>query len=201
MTTANKVTVFRVLLVPFFVVELVNYLHTGKEAHRIAALAAFFSASILDGVDGFIARHFHQVSELGKFLDPLADKLLLVSAIVSLGFNHGPHLSLIPIWFTGAVLGRDLLLLIGLGVIHFTMGKVNISPCLVGKAATVLQMTLVLFILLKWDTHFPSVLFFLALTASIFTGISGLIYLWDGMRVLGSHPSSSPTNPAPPPDK
>jgi len=92
MTTANKITILRILLIPFFVVELIYYIRTGREVFRVAAIVSFLLASVLDGVDGYIARHFHQISELGKILDPLADKSLLVSAIVTLSFNHGVFL-------------------------------------------------------------------------------------------------------------
>ena len=78
MTTANKITVLRILLVPFFIYLLLEYREVGEEWRRWAALGCFAVAAVLDGVDGFIARRFHQKSELGAVLDPLADKLLLV---------------------------------------------------------------------------------------------------------------------------
>jgi len=87
MTTANKITILRILLIPFFVVELLYYLETGNEVHRLLALLTFAVTAILDGVDGYIARRYNQKSELGAILDPLADKLLLVSAIITLSFN------------------------------------------------------------------------------------------------------------------
>ena len=90
MTTANKITIFRILLVPFFVVEILYYVRSGNELHRLLGLIAFAVAAILDGVDGFVARHFNQRSELGTILDPLADKLLLVSAIVLLTSTTNP---------------------------------------------------------------------------------------------------------------
>ena len=101
MTTANKITILRILLIPFFVVELIYYLQTGNEIHRLLALLSFAITAILDGVDGYIARRYNQKSELGAILDPLADKLLLVSAIVTLSFNRSPHLGQIPLWLTG----------------------------------------------------------------------------------------------------
>ena len=72
MTTANKVTILRILLIPFFVVELIYYVRTGNEVYRLFAVLSFAIAAILDGVDGYIARHFNQKSELGAILDPLA---------------------------------------------------------------------------------------------------------------------------------
>src|SRR4051812_31045423 len=79
MTAANKVTISRILLVPFFVVSVIYYVNTGVEWYRWLAISCFGVAAVSDGIDGFIARHFNQRSELGAVLDPLADKLLLVS--------------------------------------------------------------------------------------------------------------------------
>jgi CDP-diacylglycerol--glycerol-3-phosphate 3-phosphatidyltransferase len=196
MTTANKVTILRILLIPFFVVELIYYTRAGNELCRLVAILSFAVASILDGVDGYIARHYHQISELGKILDPLADKLLLVSAIVTLSFNHGNYLGQIPLWLIGTIIGRDLLILIGMIVIHHFVRKVAVRPRVSGKIATVLQMAVVIIILLKWDSGQGALwLKSVALGAAIFTGISGLLYTWDGMKQLGSHPASSPTKP------
>src|SRR3974390_1028359 len=101
MTTANKVTILRILLIPFFVVEMIYYVRTGIPAHRLAAILRFGVAAICDGVEGYIARRYTQKSELGAILDPLADKLLLVSAIVVLSFDNSPYFRQVPLWLTG----------------------------------------------------------------------------------------------------
>jgi cardiolipin synthase len=199
MTTANKVTILRILLIPFFVIEVLYYVKTGTEAYRLAALLTFAVAAICDGVDGYIARHYHQYSELGAILDPLADKLLLVSGVVLLSFDHGPLLGQIPPWLWVTIVGRDLLILIGMGVIQMTVGKVRVRPRLLGKAATVLQMASVLWLLLKWDMVWDSRWFTgVAMGAAFCTGVSGLLYVYDGARQLSSSPKSLPS---PPPGK
>ena len=194
MTTANKITILRILLIPFFVVELIYYVETGNEIHRLVAILSFAVAAILDGVDGYIARHYNQISELGKILDPLADKILLVSGIVTLSFNHGTFLGQIPLWLTGTIIGRDFLILIGMVVIQLTVGKVAVRPRFIGKCSTVLQMAVVIWILLKWDAgsgaHWLKIWM---VGAAVCTGVSGLLYIWDGVKQLGSHPASSPT--------
>src|SRR5215204_2390455 len=114
MTTANKITILRILLIPFFVVQVLYYVKAGHELHRLLAILCFAIASVLDGVDGYIARHYNQRSELGAILDPLADKLLLVSAVVVLSFDHEPYLETIPLWLTGIIIGRDVLMVVGL---------------------------------------------------------------------------------------
>ncbi len=194
MTTANKITILRILLIPFFVVALIYYLQTGNELQRLLALLCFAVTAILDGVDGYIARHYNQRSELGAILDPLADKFLLVSAIVTLSFNHAAYIGQVPLWLTGTILGRDLLLLTGIAVIRLTVGKVVVRPRIMGKIATVLQMIVVIWILLNWD-HDLDVRWFTVWTisAAVCTGLSGLLYTWDGVKQLGSHPASSPT--------
>ena len=193
MTTANKITILRILLIPFFVVEVLYFVETGKELHRGLAIFSFALAAVLDGVDGYVARRYNQWSELGTVLDPLADKLLLVSGIVVLTFDHRPRLAMIPLWLTGIIIGRDLLLALGAVVVRLTVGKITVRPRLTGKIATVLQMTVVLWILLNWSEEEYGVwLEYLLLGAGLFTGISGLLYIWDGTRQLGTHPSSLP---------
>ena len=192
MTTANKITILRILLIPFFVVEVLYYVETGNELHRLLAILTFAVASILDGVDGYVARHYNQWSELGTVLDPLADKLLLVSAVVVLSFDHTLRLAKIPLWLTGTIIGRDLLICLGVIVVRFIVGKIAVRPRLTGKIATVLQMAVVLWILLKWTEPHQVWLHLISLGAGLFTGASGLLYVWDFTKQLGAHPASSP---------
>ena len=195
MTTANKITVGRILLIPVFIYLLLQHREHGEDWQRWAALGCFALAAVLDGVDGFVARRFHQISELGTILDPLADKLLLVSAIILLSKDHSPWLGQMPLWLTGTILGRDAVLLLGTGLIHFMVGKVQVKPRMSGKVATVFQMATVLWLLLGWDksqgqgAHWCAIC---AVTAAICTGVSGMLYVWDGVRQLSLHPSSSP---------
>src|SRR5438128_6723023 len=132
MTTANKITILRILLIPFFVVQVLYYVKDGEEFHRLLAILSFAVAAICDGVDGYIARRYNQRSELGAILDPLADKLLLVSGIVLLSINNA-HIGNIPLWLTGTILGRDLVILIGMVVIQITVGKTRVRPRIAGK--------------------------------------------------------------------
>jgi len=187
MTTANKITILRILLIPFFVIEILYYVRTGNEVYRWCGITAFAVAAICDGVDGYVARHFNQRSELGAILDPLADKLLLVSGIVLFSFDHEPYLASVPLWLTGTIIGRDILLLAGLIVIQMTVGKVRIRPRILGKIATVLQMGVLISVLMKWEGNW---LLAWTVGAAVCTGISGLLYVWDGMRQMSAHPTS-----------
>jgi cardiolipin synthase len=192
MTTANKVTIIRILFIPLFIVQVLYYYRTAHEWHRYAALACFFLASILDAVDGYIARRFNQRSELGAILDPLADKLLLVSGIVLLSLRipaAAVNLIAIPLWVTATILSRDVLILIGMVLIQMICGRTVVHPRIIGKVSTVLQMIMVLWTLLKWNDRW---LDFWAPAAAICTGISGLLYTWDGVSQLSASPKSSP---------
>src|SRR2546422_7156003 len=133
MTTANKITILRILLVPFFIVEVLSYVEHGEESHRYLAITAFLAASVCDGVDGYIARRYNQRSELGAILDPLADKLLLVAGIVLLSLHHEQYLPHLPLWLTASVVSRGVLLLLGMVVIHFTCGQVGGETPLIGE--------------------------------------------------------------------
>ena len=130
---------------------------------------------------------YHQRSELGAVLDPLADKLLLVSGIILLSVKN-PHLEQIPIWMTVTVVGRDLIILIGMTVIYYTVGKIAVRTRLIGKISTVLQMVVVLWLLLKWNSKWAQTWM---ISAAFCTGLSGILYVFDGVRQLNASPSSA----------
>ncbi|MCI0535054.1 MAG: CDP-diacylglycerol--glycerol-3-phosphate 3-phosphatidyltransferase [Verrucomicrobiales bacterium] len=192
MTTANKITIFRILLVPFFIVQVLYYADAPNDAarewYRLAALLTFALAALSDALDGYIARRYNQRSELGAMLDPLADKLLLVSAIVLLSRHDKPSLDRIPFWLTMTVIGRDVILLLGLIIIHYTCGVVKVKPHWIGKAATVFQMVLVLWILLKWPSNWLRIWVW---GAGACTAVSGLLYVFEGTRQISASPVSA----------
>lgn len=192
MTTANKITILRILLVPFFISQVLYYTHGGEELHRFLALVCFAVASISDGVDGYLARHYNQTSEMGKVLDPLADKLLLVSGLVLLSFDNQPHLAQVPIWLAAIVFGRDIILGLGTIVVYHYCGRVTGRPNIFGKTATVLQMIVVLWALLKWDEVW---LFWIMVGAGVTTAISGILYVIAGVQQLSTSPHSLPEKP------
>ncbi|RME95778.1 MAG: CDP-alcohol phosphatidyltransferase family protein [Verrucomicrobia bacterium] len=181
MTTANKVTIARILLVPVFVIELMNFTGNGREIHRLVALTVFLLAAIGDGIDGFIARRYHQRTELGALLDPLADKLLLVLGLVILSLDNRPWLDRVPLWLTATVLARDVLLLLLLVLVNYLVGRGRVRPRWTGKVATVLQMTTVVWVLASFPSDW---IVPLAAAATGFTALSGAYYLWDGWQML-----------------
>jgi cardiolipin synthase len=195
MTTANKITIIRILLVPFFIIQVLYYFEDGVEWHRWLALVSFALAAVSDGIDGYIARRYNQRSELGSILDPLADKLLLVSGIVLLSLHREQYLPRLPLWLVTTVISRDALLVLGSLIIHYVGGHVTVRPHFTGKIATVLQMTCVVWGLLKWNTDW---LWGWAAGATLCTAVSGVIYIWAGVHQLSASPASSPAAPAGP---
>ena len=132
-------------------------------------------------------------AELGALLDPIADKLLLTSAVILLG---GPeregHLPRFPLWYTGTVLGRDLVIVIGVAVLHYLSIRVRVRPVWYGKVATACQMACVCWALLKWPL---APLGWLLGVTAILTGSAGVRYLMDGIQQAGSSPTSNPQKP------
>ena len=190
MTTANKITLFRILLIPAFVLVTLDYIREyrhgdAEDWQRWVACAIFAVAVVSDAVDGFIARRYNQKTELGAFLDPLADTTLLVSALIllSVHFRESPFQRL-PLWFPVLVISRDLMLLGGTVLIHMLAGKMRPRPRIVGKAATLFQMITLGWVLLQIEQ--PSFRWPLY-AAGFFTLVSGIWYTFDGVKQLGAH--------------
>ena len=190
MTTANKITVVRILMIPVFVTMAIYYgqsIQRGAplEWQRFTAIAIFLVAAISDGLDGYIARRYKQRSALGAILDPIADKGLLLSAIITLSISNwsdiDPEYGRFPAWFPVLVITRDAVILVGAGVLHLLNGKVQVKPSWTGKVATVLQMAAIAWVMLQ--LHFLSLLY-IVIAAGVFTFISGIIYVMDGVRQL-----------------
>jgi cardiolipin synthase len=190
MTTANKITVVRILMIPVFVTMAIYYGQSIQrsaplEWQRFTAIAIFLVAAVSDGLDGYIARRYKQRSTLGAILDPIADKGLLLSAIITLSISNwsdiDPEYGRFPAWFPVLVITRDAVILVGAGVLHLLNGKVQVKPSWTGKVATVLQMAAIAWVMLQ--LHFLSLLY-VVIAAGVFTFISGIIYVMDGVRQL-----------------
>jgi cardiolipin synthase len=133
MGLANWLTILRIVLVPVFVVCLVY--------HRMTlSVVTFGVAAVTDLMDGYIARTRGAQTRLGAFLDPLADKLLLVAAFVTLTYRFP---KILPFWLTTTVLSRDAILILVAGLVMLTGGRLHPQPTLLGKLSTVFQMLMV----------------------------------------------------------
>ncbi len=173
MNLPNFLTLTRILLVPFFVTAVVYRYFSW-------AIVIFFVAGITDGLDGLLARSLHQKTRLGAFLDPLADKLLLTSAYITLGILH-----LVPFWLPVVVVSRDIIIALGMLIIMLLGYNYEIRPRMVSKATTVFQIVTVLAVLCAQYCSFISrhLLGLYAVTV-IFTVVSGVYYLYLGMKIL-----------------
>ena len=186
-TLATKVTLARILGVPVFILLLVYYiLGLGRgEVHttqRLVALGVFVAVAFTDALDGYLARSRNEVTALGRVLDPLADKALLLSGLILLTRPNLPDLTPhIPVWFTALVISRDVTLVGGYFLIHHFAGHVEVRPRWTGKLATVLQMATICWVLAQASApHF----LWLVIAAGLFTAVSGLQYILDGLRQL-----------------
>lgn len=187
-TLATKVTILRILLVPVCLSQLIYYTvgfadGAAKEYHRVLAFWIFAVAALSDAVDGFIARQFNQQSQLGRVLDPIADKMLLMSVIILLAINHGSAFPKLPLWFPILVISRDIMLVAGALLIHIIVGRVAIKARIVSKIATLFQMVTVGCVMLKMD---PASIAWPLYAAGFFTSVSFVWYLFDGARQFNS---------------
>lgn len=180
-TLANQITLGRILLIPVFACCALYYASSvgeGRPDERlwIASLAVFAVAALSDAVDGWIARHYNQTSRLGVILDPLADKLLMISAILILSFSDWPVK--LPLYFVIIFLAREVIAIAGAFIVNHLAGKVQIQPHWTGKVAVFLQITAVSVAMLRLPLLVPWV----AAAAILFTVISFLIYIGEAIR-------------------
>ncbi len=174
MNLPNYITLARVALIPFFII-LMSYDHVG------VALAVFLAACVTDALDGMIARLTNSQTELGAFLDPMADKLLIVSAFVTLVL-----LGMLPVWLVIIVISRDVILALGSVTIYFMGRELKARPSIIGKATTVVQLcTVILSLVVKiygYELVWPDVL---PVLTAVLTVASGVQYVARGMKVVG----------------
>ena len=177
MNLPNLLTILRIALLPFFLFFLVD-------GRYEAALVVFFIGSISDALDGFVARRFHQVTELGKLLDPIADKIFLVAS-----FTAFYLLDLLPLWLFLIAIIKDLTILTGSAFIHLKHKKLDIDPTFAGKTSTAFQMGTVLLILLHGLGYVTKEILLAAMIATaILLFYSIFSYVIIGIRIYkGGH--------------
>jgi cardiolipin synthase (CMP-forming) len=162
----NLICLLRLLLIWPIVAEL----HAGQD---LVALGLFIVAAASDGLDGYLAKRFNWTSELGKFLDPLADKLLLVVVFVEAAW-----LTLVPWWLTAAVVARDVMIALGAIVFRLWFGPLHGRPTVMSKVNTAAQLLYVMLVLLNAGLNIPphEILEACALITFATTLVSGLHY-------------------------
>jgi len=185
LTAATRVTLLRILGIPVFVVLMYYYLDTLRrqqpdEMLRVAALGVFAAIALTDALDGYLARSRGEITRLGRILDPLADKALLLSAVILLTRPSLPSLQpQLPVYLTASVISRDAILVLGYLLVHHYSGAIEVRPRLSGKTSTFLLMVAIVWALASG----PIAPFrWICRAAALFTVIAGLQYLWDGVR-------------------
>jgi cardiolipin synthase len=129
LTAANQLTILRMLLIPAFVIQLLY-------GYRGWALVTFLAAGLTDLLDGLIARATGQKTTLGAWLDPMADKLLLVTMFVMLTLPNTGAANRLPLWFTVLVISRDVAIVLTVAVVNLAVGPRTFRPSMLGKIAT-----------------------------------------------------------------
>jgi cardiolipin synthase len=191
-TIPNLLSLLRMALVPPFIIALIN-------GQMKRALLIVVVAGVSDALDGFIARFFNQQSLLGSYLDPLADKLLVTAAYITLALPglHGGFQ--IPAWVTVVVIARDLLLVIVALVLYLAANVRRFPPSLLSKITTLFQIAAVVIVLLTgiWPEVDTTALVLVYAVAAL-TLASGFDYVWRANRLFDRHAEAVPPAGAPP---
>ena len=183
-TLPNFITLLRLAALPFFLLSI-------AEGRFGIALALFVAAGISDGVDGYLARRFQMNSALGAYLDPIADKLLLMSSYLFLAIPTYPAVVKVPVWLAMIVISRDLLLMTVALLLILSSSRKRFPPSWLGKVATVTQIVTVLFVLCANVWSWPRAIVLIAFgAAATGTVLSGFDYV---LRVVRAPESSAET--------
>jgi cardiolipin synthase (CMP-forming) len=166
----NTLTLVRLFLIPVFVGLTTRHQYGD-------ALWVFVAAALTDALDGAVARWFKTKTELGAFLDPFADKLLLVSAFVVLTFTGD-----FPSWALGVVVIRDVVIVFGyFSLAFFSSERIAIRPSYLGKVSTVFQLAAVIAVLARIDSTMPMRFRALLWAMVVITAVSGIHYVYRGL--------------------
>ena len=173
MNLPNTLTLIRILLIPVFVILIIDKSFWW-------ALIVFALAGITDGIDGLIARITRQRTEMGAYLDPIADKLLLSAGFITLAI-----IEMIPGWLAVIVITRDMIILLGVSIMILTHSPPKIQPSLISKVTTSLQIaTIILVLMVDYGTFFKHLATTAIYGATFFTMLSGAHYIYIGTRML-----------------
>lgn len=176
MNLPNLITLIRVLLIPVLVIFLI-------EGRYQYALVVFVCAAVSDALDGMIARIFKQKTKFGAYIDPIADKLLIGTSFVTLAI-----LEKLPSWLCVLVVSRDLIILIGIGMLLLNDKPVSIKPIFDSKLTTLVQLfTVCYFLAYDFATGLHFIEPYLVAIAALITVVSGFHYIIIGFRILGEY--------------
>ena len=180
LTLANQLTILRILLIPAFVL-LVVYGYLGW------ALLTFAVAGVTDALDGLIARRAGQRTSLGAWLDPMADKLLLVTTFIVLTLPGIPLTNHIPLWLTVVVISRDIVIVGVVAIVNLAVGPRTFRPSMWGKLATATYIVTSIVVMYFNYQGYPSslVAVFVYLSLAI-TLVSSFHYIFHAARIVNA---------------
>lgn len=204
---ATRITLVRILLIVPFIICLLNINdpsiaeHT-RRAFRYAAIAVFLFMAVSDALDGYLARHYRQITKLGTFLDPVADKLLMTSACLLLASQRG-HIEgfTLPTTVVVAIVGKDVLIVLGFAIVYLVTSQIHVVPVLLGKAATALQLVMVACVLTapEFSRLIPNYAVGLSVlwwSAAVVAILATLVYIRNGSRYIEQFERSGAKNVA-----
>lgn len=180
----NRLTIARIILVAPLVICMLNLQSDWPHWRRIA-LAIFVVMAITDALDGYLARRLGEETALGRFLDPVADKLLITSAVILLALDSTSVEGFrLPSWVPVIAIGKDILTTIGFGLIYATTGEYFIQPRIWGKACTAVQLGMIAFCLLAPDVTdvFPPTRYMIMVMYDIASGLA-IVAVVDYIRI------------------
>ena len=182
LTYANQLTILRMLFVPCFVILLIY-------GYPKSATVVFLLAGITDGLDGLIARKLKQKTALGSFLDPMADKILLTAAFVTLTIPSLPIILHIPAWLTILTISRDVIIAVSALIIHLQTQHSQFPPTWLGKCTTAIQLlTVGVCLLANFQERLASALYPWVIYSTLaFTLASGLHYAYRSIKLIASY--------------
>ena len=182
LTYANQLTILRMAFVPCFVLLLIY-------GYPKSATVLFLIAAFTDGLDGLLARKLQQKTVLGSFLDPMADKILLTAAFVTLTVPSLPLVLHIPTWLTILTISRDVLIAVSALIIHLQTHHSQFPPSLLGKCTTAVQlMTVGVCMLANFERVLAATIFPLVIYSTLaFTVASGLQYAYKSIKLIASY--------------
>jgi len=184
LTLSNKISISRILFIPPLVFSIIQVNRYAQ--YRYVCLALIFIICISDILDGYIARKRDEVTRLGVYLDPFADKLVLMVSCIMLSSDSLWPAPRFPNWVPMIIICCDLTLILGTLVLLFITGRVNCKPAMIGKASTCLQITAVVSVIM--GNHVPvSILTAIWWTAAAFTFASGLFYVYRNLSLQINH--------------
>lgn len=204
MTLANRLTTLRVLLIPLFIICATKVQDEGFEWAVYCALTVFGVMAFTDALDGYFAKRRNEVTQLGTYLDPLADKALMTTACILLSTSYWPEWSRLQ-WYTPVIIiSRDVFILIGALLIFVINGRLRVKPTMPGKITTVFQMCMILYVLscqslyTAMDGSLPGWLDWLrpSMWGVQWLAVGWTIVSWVGYIYLGSRQLNERVEPA-----